>query len=45
MKLNRKTSFIIIRVTKEEKDKFVSMANKFSQNLSEYVRKILGLDK
>lgn len=45
MKLNRKTSFIIIRVTKEEKDKFVSLASKFSINLSEYVRRALGLDK
>lgn len=45
MKQNRKTSFIIVRVTQEEKNKFVNLASKFSQNLSEYVRKILGLDQ
>lgn len=37
----RKTEFIIIRVTKTEKDHFVKYAGK---NLSKFIRQLIGLD-
>jgi hypothetical protein len=37
----RKTEFIIIRVTKSEKDNFIKQAGK---NLSKFIRQLIGLD-
>ena len=41
MNKENKTHYIIIRVTKSEKDNFVKIAGK---NLSKYIRNILGLE-
>ena len=45
MKQNRKDNFIIVRVTKEEKDKLVIDSKKRMFTITEWVRKIMGLDK
>lgn len=43
MKKNRKTSFIIIRVTQEEKDKIVRDADKVGISITNKIRNMLGL--
>lgn len=45
MKLNRKDNFIIVRVTKEEKDKMVIDSKKRLFTISQWVRRLIGLDK
>lgn len=45
MKQNRKDNFIIIRVTKIEKDYLVKKAEKLAVSITDLIRRMLDLNK